>query len=219
MSTSLQGVYKDIENIHQITWASRRKAKAAGKRDAPHSGSRLVSPPTCTSIKLDSKPTRQQTVSSSLVCVKRERSPTDFSSETFAHGRPDVRCGGQRADRQEAACHRGTCPSGSWRWRPLALVGSTLPPQPNPQVLPKIWKQGLPLLQDVSGQLKSIFRVTGEQGSKHSHSHTPTRRLATLLCLRIIPYSLSHPRSQLIDPGMGTRALGFCKPGQLVGMG
>lgn len=129
-----------------------------------------------------------------------------------------MRCGGQRADKQEAACHRGTCPSRSWRWRPLALTGSTLPPQANPHILPEIWKQGLPLLQDASGQFKSTFRVR-EQGSKHSHSHTPMQRLAALLCLRIIPHSLSQPHAHLTDLGLGTRALGFCKPMQLVGMG
>lgn len=117
-----------------------------------------------------------------------------------------------------SCCHRGTCPSRSCRW-PLALMGSALRPQAEPHVLPEIWKQGLPLLQDASGQLKSIFRVIGEQGSKHSHSQAPMQRPATLLCLRIIPHSLSQPHSSLIDLGLGTRALGFCKPVQLVGTG
>lgn len=147
---------------------------------------------------------------------KRERSPSDFSSETFAHGRPDVRCGGQRADKQEAACHGVTWHSRSWRRQPPALMGNALPPRQYQQVPLEIWKQGLarmlPPLEDVSAQVKSVFRVRGEQGSQSSCRQAPEQALVTLegeYYLVWCSHSLSLPHPDLINLGWGPRALGF----------
>ena len=105
-------------------------------------------------------------------------------------------------------------------------MGNALPPRQYQQVPLEIWKQGLarmlPPLEDVSAQVKSVFRVRGEQGSQSSHRQAPEQALVTLegeYYLVWCSHSLSLPHPDLINLGWGPRALGFCKPTQLMGMG
>lgn len=63
-------------------------------------------------------------------------------------------------------------------------MGNALPPRQYQQVPLEIWKQGLarmlPPLEDVSAQVKSVFRVRGEQGSQSSCRQAPEQALVTL---------------------------------------
>lgn len=66
--------YKDTENIHKINHIGKQPTvkKTKAPRNAPHSGFHCEMLPSCRSFKLDSKPTREQTVSSSG-CMKNEK--------------------------------------------------------------------------------------------------------------------------------------------------